>query len=91
MVSGVVFFRGAVAPVGVEAAAGKGGSGAGSGAVEGGFGGGRCDSGEGTEGAGYGFYLFLASLKGLMSANRGYSKGAGERRDNIMVIFQGKR
>lgn len=41
MVSGVVFFRGAVTPVGVEAAAGKGGSGAGSGAVEGGFGGGR--------------------------------------------------
>lgn len=41
MVFGVVFFQGAVTPIRVKTTAGEGGGGAGSGAVKGGFGGGR--------------------------------------------------
>lgn len=66
----VVFFRGAVGPIGVKTTTVEGGDGAGSSAIERGFGGGGCDGSKGTERASHDFNFFLASLRGLVSVER---------------------
>lgn len=70
MIPGVVFFRGTMGPVGVKTAAVEGGDGAGSSAIERGFGGGGCDGSKSAERASYDFNFFLASLTGLVSVER---------------------
>lgn len=66
--TGVVFFRGALGPVGVKTAAVEGGDGAGPSAIERGFGGGGCDGS--AERASHDFNFFLASLTELVSVER---------------------